>query len=136
MRRQPLAAALFLAGIVAALTVSLGRGREEQPEPAGLVARPAPQHRVLPGLQADGFVQLPNQWRLRPAGTQTEIGDFPVNVALHPGGQFLAVLHAGYRDHEIFTVALTGFRPKVVSRTVVEQAYVGLCFAPDGKHLY
>src|SRR5438034_1220431 len=109
-------------------------GREGQNVPAPPTTGSAT--RLLPGPLADGFVQLPNQWRLRPAGTQIEIGDFPVSIALHPGGEFLAVLHAGYRDHEIVTVAVTGFRPKVVSRAVVEQAYVGLCFAPDGRHLY
>src|SRR2546421_595921 len=36
----------------------------------------------------------------------------------------------------LLTAALAGARPKVVSRAVVEQAYVGLCFAPDGRHLY
>src|SRR6478735_5120364 len=104
MRRQSLAAALLLAGVCAALLASLGAGRGQQ-EPAALIARPTPA-RVLPGVQADGFVQLPNQWRLRPAGSQLELGDFPVNVAVHPDGQFLAVLHAGYRDHEVVTVDL------------------------------
>src|SRR2546421_8710970 len=116
MHRRSLAAALLLTATCAALLAALSPGREGQNVPAPSTASHAP--RLLPGPQADGFVQLPNQWRLRPAGTQLEIGDFPVSIALHPGGEFLAVLHAGYRDHEILTVALAGARPKVVSRAV------------------
>ena len=40
---------------------------------------------TLPGIQHNGSVQLPNQWSLRPAGRQVVVGDFPVNLALHPG---------------------------------------------------
>src|SRR5436189_6214189 len=39
---------------------------------------------VLPGKQSDGSVLLPNQWSLRPVGKQVELGDFPINVAVHP----------------------------------------------------
>ena len=41
----------------------------------------------LPGLKADGFTLLPNQWLLHPAGRQIPMGDFPVNIAVHPGGR-------------------------------------------------
>jgi DNA-binding beta-propeller fold protein YncE len=100
---------------------------------AGKDAAPA-KRRVLPGLQATGFVQLPNQWSLRPAGKQVRLGDFPVNMALHPGGRWLAVLHAGHSDHEIMTLDLK--TQKVVSRVLLDQTWYGLCFAPDGKKLY
>src|SRR5256885_12804257 len=98
MYRRSLAAVALLTAAVAVLTVSLSPGREEQAEPVAPAAVPAPPQRVLPGFQADGFVQLPNQWRLRPAGTQLELGDFPVQIALHPDGRYLAVLHCGYRE--------------------------------------
>src|ERR1700719_2706077 len=51
---------------------------------------------LLPGIQPGGTIVLPNQWSLRPAGRQIELGDFPVNMALHPSGRWLAILHAGY----------------------------------------
>lgn len=38
----------------------------------------------LPGYRPDGSVLLPNQWSLRPAGRQIEMGDFPVNIAVQP----------------------------------------------------
>src|SRR5262249_40586467 len=70
----------------------------------------------------------------RPAGRQLELGDFPVNLALHPGGQWLAALHAGYGTHEIVVVNLKSQR--IASRVQLDQSFYGLCFAPDGSKLY
>jgi len=50
----------------------------------------------VPGPTHDGAVLLPNQWYLRPAGKQLALGDFPVNIAMHPGGKFAAILHSGF----------------------------------------
>src|SRR5262245_41188720 len=92
--------------------------------------------RLLPGAQADGAIRLHNQWAIRPAGKQLELGDFPVNIALHPSGQWLAVLHAGYRDHEIIVVELDPKRQRITSRALIDQTFCGLCFDPEGKTLY
>lgn len=94
----------------------------------------AQEGRVLPGPRPDGRIQLPNQWSLRPAGRQIEVGDFPVNMALHPQGKFLAVLHAGYGEHEVIILDLT--KQRIASRVPIEQSFYGLCFSPDGKHVY
>ena len=48
-----------------------------------------------PGRQSDGSVLLPNLWSLQPAGTQVDVADFPVNIAVHPEGKFAAILHNG-----------------------------------------
>src|SRR6266849_1937010 len=58
----------------------------------------------LPGKQADGSVLLPNLWSLRPVGKQVELGDFPINIAVHPAGRFVAVLHCGYSRHQILII--------------------------------
>jgi DNA-binding beta-propeller fold protein YncE len=81
-------------------------------------------------------VRLPNQWSLRPAGRQLPLGDFPVNLALHPSGKWLAVLHAGYGTHEVMIVELQKHRQQVVCRVPLRQTFYGLCFAPDGKTLF
>jgi DNA-binding beta-propeller fold protein YncE len=98
----------------------------DEPKPA--------RSRVLPGIQADGSIQLPNQWSLKPAGKQLTLGDFPVNLALHPGGKYLAVLHAGMGTHEIMTIDLA--KQKVIARVTLDQTWYGLCFSADGKKLY
>ena len=48
---------------------------------------------------------LPNQWSLRPAGKQLELGVFPVNIALHPSGRWLAVLLALATIHGLYRSA-------------------------------
>ena len=100
---------------------------KEPPADPRLMLRP------LPGLQADGTVLLPNQWSLRPAGNQVELGNFPVNVALHPQGDWAAILHSGYGPHEVVIVDLKA--ASIVSRVTLPKTFYGLCFTPDGKRL-
>src|SRR5262249_26149359 len=87
-----------------------------------------------PGQQEDGSVLLPNQWSLRPVGKQVELADFPVNVAVHPGGRYAAVLHAGYSPHEIIIGDLAA--AKTVSSVGIKRAFYGLEFSADGKALF
>ena len=127
MRNRTLVSAAMLmlgCGSLAALTL------DKEP------ARPAATGRVLPGVQPGGEMLLPNQWSLRPAGKNLNLGDFPVNIALHPSGKWLAVLHCGYGEHEVAVVDVAAKKQRIVSRITVEQAFVGLCFAPDGGTLY
>ena len=71
----------------------------------------------------------------RPGG-RLEVGDFPVNIAIHPTGEFAAVLCAGYREHEVMIVDLNPDRPRVLSRVQIDQAFYGLGFSTDGKQLF
>src|SRR3954468_15854671 len=88
----------------------------------------------LPGQQLDGAIKLPNQWSLRPVGKQIVLGDFPVNIAVHPEGKFAAILHSGYGQNEITVVELPG--GKLISRTAIDEAFYGLAFARNGKTIY
>jgi YVTN family beta-propeller protein len=96
----------------------------------------SPKHipRPLPGMQDTGRILLPNQWSLKPVGRHVVVGDFPVNIALHPQGNFAALLHCGFGDHEIVVVDLR--RLVIVSRAVLDQAFYGLCFDPAGEQLF
>jgi DNA-binding beta-propeller fold protein YncE len=123
-RRAILVLWLMVGGIIVAASFCVGREKD----PAA--------RRVMPGLTDDGSILLHNQWRLRPVGTQVELGDFPVHAELHPSGEWLAVLHTGYGTHEIIILELKGARPRIVSRTAIDQAWYGLCFDPAGKSLY
>src|SRR5262249_22049545 len=133
MRRSFFAAALLLCAYLG-LTLALRRDQETEEQPPRREARPPREPRLLPGTQPSGEVQLPNQWSLRPAGRQIVVGDFPVNIAVHPDGQWLAVLHAGFGDHEIVIMDLKTH--KKTSRVLLDQTFVGLCFSPDGKRLF
>jgi DNA-binding beta-propeller fold protein YncE len=87
-----------------------------------------------PGAKPDGSMLLPNQWSLRPVGAQVELGDFPVNIAVHPRKSVAAVLHCGYSEHE---VVLVDFRTqKVLGRVELPEAFYGLAFNRDGTLLY
>jgi DNA-binding beta-propeller fold protein YncE len=88
----------------------------------------------LPGLLGDGLTVLHNQWSLNPAGNHLELGDFPVDIAVHPAGQFAAVLHSGQSTHEVVVVQLKG--RTVVARVTIPESFYGLCFSPDGSHLF
>src|SRR6516165_2120193 len=88
----------------------------------------------LPGHRPDGSVLLPNQWSLRPAGRQISLGDFPVNIAVHPGGRFAAILHSGYSEHQIIVVDLQA--GGTMSRTRLKETFYGIEFSKDGKHLF
>ncbi|HQR42374.1 MAG TPA: YncE family protein, partial [Gemmatales bacterium] len=87
-----------------------------------------------PGAKVGGGVLLPNGWSLKPVGRQTALGDFPVNIAVHPSGKYLAILHAGYGDHEI--IVIDAKSAKKHCRVIIDQTFYGLTFSPDGKRLY
>ena len=122
--------------IVAGLVVASGCAPTERGAPQASakldVARIPPS--ALPGKQADGSVLLPNQWSLRPVGRQIELRDFPVNVAVHPGGGFAAVLHSGYSANQVCIVDLAS--AQVISHVNLEQTFYGLEFSKDGNRLF
>lgn len=95
---------------------------------------PAANRPRRPGLAPDGMIVLPNQWSLAPAGQHLELGDFPVNIALHPKSNFAAVLHSGQGRHEVVTVDLAD--RSIIARVTVPQSFYGLCFSPDGSRLF
>jgi YVTN family beta-propeller protein len=128
MTRPTLALFALLLGC-GGLAVALRQPGDDAPPPRRAVP-------VLPGVRPSGEMLLPNGWSLRPAGRHITVGDFPVNIALHPSGKYAAVLHAGYGPHEVVTLDLTAGTEAVVSRVQVKQAFNGLTFSPDGKTLY
>jgi len=132
MRRSTYAA-VALVGICGFLTLAV-RAALDTPSPRSV--QPAAPARILPGLQPGGEIRLPNQWSLRPAGKHILLGDFPVNVALHPSGDWLAILHAGFGDHEIVIVDIRNGKERIVNRVSLPQTFCGLCFSADGQSLY
>src|ERR1700758_2786691 len=99
-------------------TVEGDRGR-------GGLATPAVTGRVAwPGMTREGDVLLPNGWSLRPAGRQSKLGDFPVQIAPHPSQPILAILHAGYGEHEVVTV--DGGNGHIIGRVAIPGTFAGL----------
>jgi DNA-binding beta-propeller fold protein YncE len=79
-------------------------------------------------------VQLPNQWSLKPVGKQIALGDFPVNIAVHPSGDYGAILEAGFGEHDVVVIDLN--KDKVVSRVTIPQAFYGLLWNAKGDRLF
>ncbi|HND51444.1 MAG TPA: bifunctional YncE family protein/alkaline phosphatase family protein, partial [Pirellulaceae bacterium] len=130
MKRRWLRWAMAVILGVSASGTGVVRSDATAQEPA---AKPARDTRLLPGAQPSGKVLLPTQWSLKPAGKQLALGDFPVNIALHPKDKTAAILHAGYGEHEVVIVDLA--KQTIVSRAAISETFVGLAFTPDGKWL-
>ncbi len=77
---------------------------------------------------------LPTGWSLQPAGRQITVGDFPVQIVTHPQGPWAAVIHSGYREHEIVVISTQNL--DIVCRVVLPQTFYGLAFDPSGARLY
>lgn len=106
---------------------------QPEPEPRHEAAFLETMGTVWPGIKDDGSVLLPSGWSLRPAGSQTALGDFPVDLVMHPERPFAAVLHAGYGPHAVSLVhAATG---RVLAEVVVPESFAGLAFSHDGRKL-
>jgi YVTN family beta-propeller protein len=108
--------------LAAILATHISRAGEPRPEV------------TLPGLTPAGKVLLPNGWSLKPAGSQTVLGDLPVAIALNPAEPVLAILHAGYGTHEVVTVGADD--GKVIGRVTIKETFAGLVWSNDGKRLY
>ncbi len=120
-----------LAFVAAATVVPLaGAVGQEKIEPGQEAVKA-----IWPGINPDGGVLLPNGWTLKPAGAQVALnGDFPVLMARHPSDPVLAVLFAGYREHEVVTIDTETNR--VIGRVALPASFSGLVWSPDGKRLF
>jgi DNA-binding beta-propeller fold protein YncE len=107
---------------------TVGEGRAEEP------SNDSRAKATWPGMTRAGSVLLPNGWSLKPAGQQSLLGDFPVLMAMHPSEPILAVLHAGYGEHEIVTVDTGSGR--VIGRVALRETFAGLVWSGDGTRLY
>ena len=98
----------LLAAMAAASCLGIGMDARAQVSP-GNGTKPGPAV-TWPGMTAAGTVLLPNGWSLKPAGRQTRLGDLPVQIAVHPSEPVLAILHAGFGEHEIVIVDLNNHK--------------------------
>ncbi len=86
------------------------------------------------GPLPDGGFLLSNGWTLRPAGKQIPLDTLPMSSALSPDGKYLLVLNGGYKPPSISVLSTADERE--ISRIPVEDAWLGLTFAPGGKMVY
>jgi len=87
-----------------------------------------------PGRQPNGATLLPNGWRIAPAGRHVQVGDLPLNMAASVDGRFLVITNNGW-SRPTLTVFDTK-NEQITRRVSVDNAWLGLAWAPDGSHLY
>ncbi len=89
---------------------------------------------VSADLFAQTPVQLPNGWKLTPAGRSLPLGDLPLNMALSRSRKWMAVTNNGQSVQSIQLIDPA--KEKVMDAVVIQKSWYGLKFSPDEKLLY
>ena len=97
-------------------------------------AQSAPPAASLPGDMSDGTTLLPNGWHIRPAGKHMRVGDMPLNLIQTPDSRYLIVTSNGLAKPSFSVIDITNWSVK--SDLVVDSAWLGLVWHPDGTKLY
>lgn len=112
----------------------------KNPTEAAYLMSAAPQPIALPripGPKGDGTGITPNNWNLRPAGTQVQVGDRPMGVALSPDGKSLLVSNNG---KGIQSMQVIDTQTQQVVQTIPykspEALFLGVVFDPSGNRAY
>ncbi|MBS1946504.1 MAG: bifunctional YncE family protein/alkaline phosphatase family protein [Bacteroidetes bacterium] len=80
-------------------------------------------------------IKLPNGWSLTPAGSSIMLSsDLPLNMAVSPGGNYLAVTDNGNGKQCIDLVSLK--EKKLLQQSAVARAWLGLAFGKNSRYLY
>lgn len=79
-------------------------------------------------------VELPNGWKLTPAGKSMPLGDLPLNMEISPSAKYVAVTNNGHGKQ---TIELIDIRSqKKIDSVVIARSWYGLKFSADEKYLY
>ncbi len=77
---------------------------------------------------------LPNGWKIAPAGRHVQVGDLPLAMVESPDGRTLLVANNGYARPSISIVDLQN--QTVREALVLDHAWLGMAWHPDGRRLY
>lgn len=128
---------ILLAGL-ASTTLGSCNGNSERcalPPPTALATAPV-------GDLGEGRYKYVNGRIVSPVGRHLEVGTFPLNLALAPGGKLLAATHGGESDRKlqnpehqsVWIIDPDG--PRALQTIETEALFFGLVFSPDGRRLY
>lgn len=87
----------------------------------------------FPAPNPDGY-DLPNGWKLTPAGKQIRTEDMILGLSKSPDGKALIALHSGFNPHGMVVIDTKTEEPS--QRVSLKSAWLGLAWSPDGKRLY
>ena len=88
----------------------------------------------IPAPAPGGAYDLPNGWRLTPAGKQIRTEDMVLGLSQSPDGKALIALHSGFNPHGLVVMDTKTEEP--TQRVTLKSAFLGLAWSPDGKRLF
>jgi YVTN family beta-propeller protein len=105
------------------------------------IAAAAPPERPIgeattdfPGPIQGGF-NLPNGWRITPAGEPVaDLNDLVLKLLPSPDGRVVIAVHSGYLPHGLSVIDARSH--KVVQEIRLKTTWLGLAWSPDGRTLY
>src|SRR5262245_51800823 len=89
---------------------------------------------LRPGALGGGVTLLPNGWKIAPAGRHVQVGSLPLAMVESPDGRSLLIASNGFMKPAITVVDIKSQRVSDV--IVLDHAWLGLAWHPDGKRLY
>jgi len=87
-----------------------------------------------PGALGGGVTLLPNGWKIAPAGRHVQVGSLPLALTQSLDGRYLFIASNGYLRPAVSVVDVRTER--VIDTLVLDHAWVGLAWHPDGRRLY
>src|SRR5215469_3828193 len=121
---------LFLMGLCLIATAQPSNSSDGQ-TPARTIGEATTQN---PKYIEGGF-DLPNGWRITPAGKPiATIEDWVLNAVVSPDGKIVVATHSGYQPHGIDVIDVK--TRKLVQQIPLKTTWLGLAWSPDGHTLY
>jgi DNA-binding beta-propeller fold protein YncE len=85
-------------------------------------------------IEKTNQVLLPNGWKISPAGRSLPLGDLPLNMALSPNKNMLAITNNGQSKQRIQLIDPK--TEKQLDEIAIAKAWYGIKFSDDDKTLY
>jgi len=79
-------------------------------------------------------IQLPNGWKLSPAGKSLPLGDLPLNMAISKSKKLMAVTNNGQGKQTLQLIDLVS--DIIMDNITIAKSWLGIVFSADEKYLY
>ena len=79
-------------------------------------------------------IQLPNGWKLSPAGKSLPLGDLPLNMAISKSKKLMAVTNNGQGKQTLQLIDLVS--DTILDEIMIAKSWLGIVFSADEKYLY
>jgi YVTN family beta-propeller protein len=87
-----------------------------------------------PNNNTNNKIQLPNGWKLSPAGKSLPLGDLPLNMAISKSKKLMAVTNNGESKQSLQLIDLVN--DKIADTITIDKSWLGIVFSPDEKSVF